>query len=296
VGGTANIREDLSSWFLPPEDANPVIGNPVLTGNEVTAFIEYKDYYRALAEAVSKTGSSDHFIYFADWQLILDTWMDAQSGRKTFRTLLQEADARGVAVRSMLYMGQWVKDPVGNDRDCDWINDELKNGAAILDGRYLIAGSHHQKFAVVKNSDGVVAFCGGMDIAEDRQQRDGGPSPPDKSKPVAWHDVQVRVVGPAALPLWRTFALRWTDYQYAFSRWVDYNKYAASAVKASVKVAPSPPSVPDKMSVQVIRTAGNGSRHEGLQRLDRTSLLYMENVPSTYAFAPAGEMTIYNLI
>ena len=43
----------------------------------------------------------------------------------------------------------------------------LSTGAAILDGRTLRYGSHHQKIMIVKGVKGLIAYCGGVDINED---------------------------------------------------------------------------------------------------------------------------------
>jgi phosphatidylserine/phosphatidylglycerophosphate/cardiolipin synthase-like enzyme len=276
-GETGGGSADVSAWFVPPADANPKLGNTVTYGNEIVFYIEYRDYYKALADELAKTSSSNHFIYFADWQLGLDTWMDAAGKRATFRTLLENANRQNVQIRSLLYNGSIVHDPVHNQAAAEWINS-LQPGAALLDNRYLIAGSHHQKMVIIKNSDGVVGFCGGMDIAENRQRRDDGPNPPISGEPRAWHDVQARIAGPAALFLWRTFNARWIDFQQCWDL----------LGKPSVVTPPFPDKLTGKKAVQVVRTFGNGARHEGLRISPSAS--------QGYPFAPAGEMTIYKLI
>jgi phosphatidylserine/phosphatidylglycerophosphate/cardiolipin synthase-like enzyme len=268
--------DDASKWFLPASETNPQLGNPILSGNDATYFIEYRDYYRSLAESIEKATSKDHFIYFVDWQLNLDTWMDAKAGRKTFKDLLQEASSRGVAIRSLLYGGQYLHDPVNNEPCVKWIS-ALPTGHAYLDMRYLITGSHHQKMAVIRNDDGVVGYCGGMDIAEDRQLRDGTANPPAKDRPRGWHDVQVRIVGPAAILLWRTFNSRWIYFQSI------YNQLGTWPVVSE----PFPPKINGKKTIQVVRTFGNGANHAGLEAFDGVK---------GYSFAPTGEMTIYKLL
>ena len=270
--------DDISQWFLPAADANPNLGNPILSGNDASYFIEYRHDYKDLAASIEKANSKDHFIYFVDWQLSLDTWMDASTGRKTFKDLLQEASSREVPIRSLLYGGQYLHDPVNNGPAVRWIS-ALPTGGAYLDMRYLITGSHHQKMVVIRNSDGVVGYCGGMDIAEDRQLRDGGPTPPIKDEPRAWHDVQVRVAGPAVALLWRTFNSRWIYFQsLSTGNWESGQSQFLS--RSSVKIQ-------GKKTIQVVRTFGNGSNHSGLEA--------MAGVKG-YTFAPTGEMTIYKLL
>lgn len=272
------------AWFVPPSERSP-LGNPITGGNDVLFFIEYRNYYRALADEIERTRNENHFIYFADWQLILDTWMDGPAGRTTFRTLLNDkSDKKGVHVRALLYSGQFLNDPVHNEVAAEWIN-KLPTGGAVLDSRYLDVGSHHQKMVVISNENGVVGFCGGMDIAEDRQLRDGGPKPPIQGLPVAWHDVQVRIKGPAAYHLWRTFNARWNDNPLTQK---DYGLVHQRSVRDSPLLNTSGLGTNQK-AVQVVRTSGNGSRHAGLRFPEPTT-------PSSYSYAPVGEMTIYKLL
>ena len=116
-----------------------------------------------------------------------------------------------------------------------------------------------------------------MDIAEDRQLRDGGPTPPIRDTPRGWHDVQVRVVGPAAVLLWRTFNSRWIYFQSI------YNQLGTLPIASE----PFPPKVSGKKTIQVVRTFGNGANHSGLKA---------EPGVKGYSFAPTGEMTIYKLL
>ena len=273
--------DESTSWFIQESERNPILGNPITDGNDIQFFIEYRDYYRALAEAISRATGESHFIYFVDWQLILDTWMDTPKGRMTFQALLKGASDNKVQIRALLYSGQALNDPVHNHPMADWIN-KLPTGGAILDWRYLDAGSHHQKMVIILNEDGVVGFCGGMDIAEDRQKRDGGPKPPKPNEPVAWHDVQVRIKGPAAYHLWRTFYARWADNPLS-------QKDFGLVNQRSIKIPPFAPAGTGQKRVQVVRTSGNGSRHAGLKFPEPTT-------PSTYYYAPTGEMTIYKLL
>jgi phosphatidylserine/phosphatidylglycerophosphate/cardiolipin synthase-like enzyme len=251
--------------------------------------------------------TADHFVYFCDWQLILDTWMDLPDGsRKTFKDIIEAASRdHGVQIRALLYQGQSLNDPVHNAPMADWIN-RLPTGGAILDRRYLNFGSHHQKMVVCLSSDGLVGYCGGMDIAEDRQWRDGGPRPPKTGEPAAWHDVQLRLRGPAAYQLWRTFNARWIDHP--LSR-IDLGIVNQRSVETP-PLADNTPRGRGHLQVQVVRTFGNGSRHDGLDigiypGLKPMSLFelaqFQEHDPlyrsyRVYGFAPDGEMSIYNLL
>ncbi len=61
----------------------------------------------------------------------------------------------------------------------------------------------HQKIQIVRNADGIHAYCGGIDLNANRTQ-DG-----DHASRGPFHDVHARVNGPAAGELVKTFSERW---------------------------------------------------------------------------------------
>src|SRR5207302_6496285 len=77
---------------------------------------------------------------------------------------------------------------------------------AILDDKTLDIGSHHQKFVVLRNSDGPIAFAGGVDINPDRLDSH------DHGAPGPFHDVQVRLQGPSVAEVDQVFCARWNDH------------------------------------------------------------------------------------
>lgn len=63
----------------------------------------------------------------------------------------------------------------------------------------------HQKIQVVGNSDGIHAYCGGIDLNSNRTQT------PAHASRSPFHDVHARINGPAALELTTTFIERWNE-------------------------------------------------------------------------------------
>jgi phosphatidylserine/phosphatidylglycerophosphate/cardiolipin synthase-like enzyme len=98
---------------------------------------------------------------------------------------------------------------VPNDEATESLN-EISKGQAIWDARYRPAASHHQKLCVLKNSEGLVAYVGGIDInpnrvnSLDHDDFDRGQTP--------YHDIQAKVEGPASLDILRSFISRWNDH------------------------------------------------------------------------------------
>src|SRR5207244_12915254 len=104
-----------------------------------------------------------------------------------------------------------AKPPTQNDAEVSRINN-LPGGRAILDNRTLNLGTHHQKILIVNGSEGLIAFCGGLDVNPDRlhptgsgPNQGGGPGSP-------LDDVHCRIRGPAADSLLLIFRQGWPDH------------------------------------------------------------------------------------
>lgn len=83
---------------------------------------------------------------------------------------------------------------------CNGADDEIVQLAHAAQKRF---NAFHQKIAVVRNIDGLHAYCGGIDLNPNRlDDRDHGSRSP-------YHDVHARIDGPAVEELARTFIQRW---------------------------------------------------------------------------------------
>ena len=81
---------------------------------------------------------------------------------------------------------------------------------AILDGRHRPGASHHAKMLVIRNADGLVAWVAGIDVNTNRVNTTAHFDYEPGAMP--YHDVQVRIEGPAARDVLRTFLSRWNDH------------------------------------------------------------------------------------
>lgn len=228
------------------------LGARMRPGNQVTGLVDGPETFGSVLHAMRTATGPGHFVYLLGWWLDLDVPLapSAQPAAcarvatpagttSRLRSVLHSADAAGVQVRAMLW------DQTGsskNTAEVGWVNS-LLHGAAILDNNQLSAtfGSQHQKIIVVAGSEGLVAFCGGIDINWDRvcpsfplfppsgattpggeaeetasiaqqasgvsAESSGGSSGGGGGDPL--HDVHVRLVGPAADDLLQVFVGRW---------------------------------------------------------------------------------------
>jgi phosphatidylserine/phosphatidylglycerophosphate/cardiolipin synthase-like enzyme len=220
---------NFQNWFIAPRQSTDCNGKSVAnqtvwSGNDVTTFLYAREAWIAMKDEIDKTLDASQFIYVVGLDLGIDTNMTiGLASTTTFGQLLTQADERGVQIRALLqrFSRNMISVPFVN---------ALANGAAIFDNRLPTGGTHHQKILVVSGKDGLVAFCGGMDIAPDRAN---------------WHDVHCRIRGPAAQDLHRNFTERWLDHP-------DVSKLASA--KQKVTAPGTVPKGPGDKHVQVVRT------------------------------------------
>lgn len=207
---------------VPPVPAiagllNPVRWGPILSrrlsslailrsgGNTVSFLIDGSETFRAMVSALRSARTSEHYIYLLGWILKDDFELIPGDASSTARQLFNDASSRGVQIRVML----WDQVGTQNSAEVRRIN-ALSTGAAILDNETPNPiqgfGSHHQKVLVVKGSEGLITFCGGIDINDDRIRVVSS----GKGEPL--HDVHCRIVGPAAFDLLQTFIRRWDHH------------------------------------------------------------------------------------
>src|SRR4029077_10430805 len=159
-------------------------------------------------------------------------------------------------------------------------------GLILLDQRVRPAGSHHQKLVVIRYAGERedVAFLGGIDLCHGRRDdaRHGGDPQPEQldgayGERPPWHDVQVRVRGPALGDLDLVFRERWDDPTPMADRRTPWRAMISKLAKQPDrrdKIPPPPPDPPPAgtIGIQVLRT-------------------YPAKRPP-YPFAPDGERSI----
>jgi phosphatidylserine/phosphatidylglycerophosphate/cardiolipin synthase-like enzyme len=234
-----------------PSRWTPIIGPTDLQpDNAVDFLIEGQNAFREMVDAIRTATQDDHYIYLLGWWLTDNFPLVASAGcPTTIQSLFAAAAGHGVQIRAML----WDQTGTQNTAEVDCIN-ALSTGAAILDDNTfgqriagVSVGSHHQKVLIVKGSEGLVTFCGGIDINPDRVpspttcpgrpgcagssgggggsgsgSSGGGGEEPDTGGAVAratgsgsgghgtpLHDVHCKITGPGALDLLGTFIQRW---------------------------------------------------------------------------------------
>ena len=201
-----------ADWFLP--------GVPFTDANTATPLIDGESYYKDLVDILSSNSSFSN-ILICGWRLKKETVVD-NANAITFESLLttQLQNAGEFSkVKSMLW---YVPGTIGdfgaghgpeNSAFTDFV---LANGGqAIMDNRVPPGrfASHHQKYIVVDGAASQAAYIGGIDVAPDRMDSPAHDSsiPRMEEATKAWHDVQLKLEGPAVTEAMRLFQERWND-------------------------------------------------------------------------------------
>ncbi|TCL67304.1 phosphatidylserine/phosphatidylglycerophosphate/cardiolipin synthase-like enzyme [Rhizobium sp. BK251] len=254
---------------------------PPRSGTTVTAFIDYVDYYKAIGETLARIAPNG-VVVVAGWAIDLNTPIPSDGGMVGIGSLLARKGKEGCRVRVLL--SGHINGP--NTDAANWLNSQ-KGCAAIVDDRVLLAGCFHQKSVVAELSSGTVAFLGGMDFGAERL------AAPDRAP---WHDVQVKLEGPAAVDVFDTLADRWTTHQAA-------NSFAHFALpRSNAKAVPSQRGC----VAQVVKTYGNPRSNVPLTKLRPTipsltaspflSFGSSPNPLAEFGFAPRGNSSIHDLL
>lgn len=197
-----------------------ILGPLVRAGNAVEAQVDGAETFRAFFNAIRTARSEGHYCYLLGWWLDDDEPLippapgspppkPGSPDPTSIRSLFADLSQKGVQVRAMLW-DQWGRQNTAEVKRID----ALPRGGAILDNETLTYGSHHQKVLIVKGDDGLIAFCGGVDINGDRirprPSSGSGSSSGTAGGPL--HDVHCRITGPGAHDLLQTFVQRWTAH------------------------------------------------------------------------------------
>jgi len=89
--------QNFRNWFF-----TVMPQSPLRDGNEVTAFIQGADTFKAMVDAIRTTKNAAHFIYLLGWDLQTDFELIPGDTSSTIKELLTKASNDGVQVRAML--------------------------------------------------------------------------------------------------------------------------------------------------------------------------------------------------
>ena len=181
-------------------------------GNLAQFFTTGEEAFADLADRLEYDAGKTALAYFLGWSFDINVAMRAAASPSgaTFGELLTYFAGQGGKVYALLWDNTLMAG-AGCSDGVKHINALPGGGSsAILDRRTPLAGAHHQKVQVVVGAPsqtssgfdlpGAVAYCGGMDIFNDRVG------------PAGIHDVHCKLRGPATDDLVKVFQDRWNDH------------------------------------------------------------------------------------
>jgi phosphatidylserine/phosphatidylglycerophosphate/cardiolipin synthase-like enzyme len=235
-------------------------------GNRLDVLVDGAAYLPALAEEIAVAQSHVHLL---GWCFSPELHLTREDEPVVLRNLLSDV-ARRVDVRLLVWEGAPLPVFRPTKRDVRSYLEVFERDTGIqaaTDSCVRLKYSHHEKTVVV---DDRVAFVGGIDLTVDGGDPFDSPRHPSHGHQ-GWHDVAVRIEGPAVADVAEHFRLRWHG---ASNEWL-----------------PAPPEQEPRgdVELQVVRTipegvfealpAGDFGVFESYRRALRSAerLVYLEN-------------------
>jgi len=221
------VPDEPADWFLAADErGNPHTdidrgrdGRAWTEGNRVEPLVHGATYFARLLDALRPLGEGD-MVLLTDWRGDGDERLDGTPGSELGAVLAKLA-GRGVAVRGLVWRSHPDQARL-SEQEAQHLAAQVNaaGGQMLLDQRVRRAGSHHQKLVLIRRSGSGedVAFVGGIDLCHGRRDDErhrGDPQvidlDPRYGDTPAWHDIQLKLRGPAIGDLATTFRERWDD-------------------------------------------------------------------------------------
>jgi phosphatidylserine/phosphatidylglycerophosphate/cardiolipin synthase-like enzyme len=197
---------------------------------EWTPLVDGAEYFGALDAMLQDLGDGDAVLIAGlsvDPVIDLHGRRSSDAGYLPLGELLARAAVRGALVRVLIAGRVWASSlPVAALGDFRANVDRARRLQAwrpagstaapladnvIVDFAGSLPGSNHQKVVVVSKGDVLTAFVGGIDLEDNRYDAAPHDRLKYKGERWGWHDMVVRLRGPATERVWRILAGRWAE-------------------------------------------------------------------------------------
>jgi len=315
-----NLNRTIATGLLKPATAKPACdvflpANPsknyedyvaAQTTGRITLMIngrnehgsprDQTEAFDSMQRTVESLGANDS-IYLANWQFTPTQvhLTERRSDMKTWGDLLKSKAREGVKIRIIISVLPSLAATFQTDLTLiDKIIGELpspdRDNFKYIASQHPanLAGSHHQKFMVVRKGKTTIGYCGGLDISFNRT--------PDKTPAgwggwgpnFVWHDIHAKLEGLIVRDLEKEFVLRWNREKdkstgSKLSDWKGFEALAQAPVTSVDREADK-----NLHKLQMLRTVSFGTNAPDIRRDDiwqgyfrligcATSYIFMEN-------------------
>lgn len=265
------------------------------TGNRASALIDGPEYFSDLSGTLASIDLADssHFVHFAGWSFynnlvivanypeLAGTDYDNKYGTAYLKFVQDNAQQTLrqfiTRYRDRLIIQFYDPDALlfpDQDTEADSLEEHLETlnipRRWLRDEKVADAGAIHMKVITARGQQGLIGYCGGIDLWPSRLTGPGHSTA--NGETWAEHDVQVKVLGPAASELDLVLHQRWADVRRAAL-------LADDPFQPPAKAA----SVGGPHIVQVARTLPDDADMGPFS-------------PGEYSFAVNGDNTIYRTV
>jgi phosphatidylserine/phosphatidylglycerophosphate/cardiolipin synthase-like enzyme len=209
--------------FLPAKSGNYDDYVAARTTGRITLMINGRarpgpdktEAFDSMQETVESLGRSDS-IFLANWQFTPTAvpLTMKRPGMETWGDLFKSKAKDGVKIRIIISDHPPLSPFESNPTPFDKIIGELPSPARdnlkyIFSPHPSITSSvvHHQKLLVVRKGKMTIAYCGGLDISQNRTPVSPGFA--GWTDTFVWHDIHAKLEGLIARDIEREFVLRW---------------------------------------------------------------------------------------
>lgn len=202
--------DDPANWFTDPSASLPRF----TAGNRVTPLIDGRVAFPEMVKSMQTVRSSGNYFHATGWWMAHDLPLvdrPVSDPNSSFKILTEDMAQGGAQVKVLLWRGGFPGHRGHNQRSVDHLNTLTdpagsRKGFAFIDDELPQFGSHHQKTMIVNGDGGAHAYCGGMDLNENRLDDE------DHQSKGPYHDVHAKVEGPAVADIHTNFVERWNNH------------------------------------------------------------------------------------
>lgn len=247
----ASHEREWPDWFASVVKLNQNLGAlPIVGGNRLTMLPDDIESINAMVEEIDK---AEHYVHVEFYLLVLDPTT------KPFFEALQRATARGITVRVLSDYIACLMYPDRN-KTIDYLRSIGAEWHAALPirpwkGQWRRPDlRNHRKILVI---DDAVGFTGSQNVIDASYNRKS-----NIKRGLRWHDLMVRIEGPAVIALEAVFASDWlSETGEGIHHQIEVKPISNTSEDRDVQILPSGPSFDNENNLKLYTTLIHMAKH-----------------------------------